>query len=91
MIRIKPLLAARVNTLPSPMQDAVRLICHSRCLEANTKGRATHGALWSPDIDPCVNSGEVCQGCIDIANEAARENVTWCAQFERAAGGTVRA
>ena len=70
MVQTKSILAARVTSLPAPMQDAVRLICHSRCKEANTKGRATHGPLWSPDIDPCVNSGECCQGCIDRAREA---------------------
>jgi hypothetical protein len=69
MIRLKPTLAPRVDTLPGPMQDAVRLICHSRTHEANTTGKAAHGALWA-DIDPCVNSGEVCQGCIDRAKEA---------------------
>jgi hypothetical protein len=69
MIKTKPILAPRVDSLPVPMQDAVRLICHSRCHEANTTGKAAYGELWG-DLEPCVNSGEVCQGCIDRAKEA---------------------
>lgn len=70
MIQTRSFLAARVSSLPVALQDAVKLICHSRCKEANDRGRAAQGALWSPDIDPCVNSGECCQGCIDRAREA---------------------
>ena len=44
-------------------------ICHSRCAEANRMGRASHGPSWGRDIDPCVNDGEVCQGCIVRAAE----------------------
>jgi len=67
MITTRTYLAAAVGSLSADMQDAVKLICYLRCKEANDAGKAAHGAAWAPDIDPCVNSGECCQGCIDIA------------------------
>lgn len=69
MIVSRPYLASSVKSLPAAMQDAVRVICHSRCAEANRMGRAAHGPSWGRDIDPCVNDGEVCQGCIVRAAE----------------------
>ena len=70
MIVHKLVLAARVTSLPAELQDAVRLICMNRCSEATRKGRETYGPSWGRDIAPCVNAGEVCQGCIDLAGVA---------------------
>ncbi len=68
MIDMRPIPSTLVSWLQPDMQSAVRLVCMNRCASMNRTGRRSQED-WR-DIQPCVNEGQACQGCIEQARRA---------------------